>query len=140
MSELLRTPYEALGGADMVRSLVEAFYPRVQGDPELAPIFPADITPVMEKQRRFLTQFLGGPPIYSELYGPPMLRARHLQHPVTPSRRDAWLRCMAAALDEIGLQGVGRDWLWARLTQVAGHMVNREDENREDEQRADEGG
>lgn len=122
-----RTVFEAIGGAETVRRLVEAFYPRVQRDPDLAPIFPPDITPVMERQRRFLTQFLGGPAIYSELYGPPMLRARHLPHPITPARRDAWLRCMAATLEEIGLEALTRDLLLQRLAQVAQHMVNRPD-------------
>lgn len=122
-----QTPYEAMGGAETIRRLVEAFYPRVQRDPDLAPIFPADITPVMERQRRFLTQFLGGPPIYSELYGPPMLRARHLPHPVTPTRRDAWLRCMVAAMEEIELDTLARQWLLQRLAAVARHMVNTPD-------------
>lgn len=127
MARELQTVYEAMGGEETIRRLVEAFYPRVQRDPDLSPIFPADIAPVMEKQRRFLTQFLGGPPIYSEVYGPPMLRARHLPHPVTPVRRDAWLRCMAAAMEEIGLVGDGREWLLDRLTAVAQHMVNTPD-------------
>lgn len=123
----VQTPYERLGGAPIIRRLVEAFYPRVQRDPDLAPIFPDDIRPVMERQYRFLTQFLGGPPLYSEMYGPPMLRARHLPHAVTPRRRDAWLRCMEAALEEIGLDSTAREALLARLAQVAQHMVNRTD-------------
>jgi hemoglobin len=121
------TLYDWIGGAGTVRRLVEAFYPRVQRDPDLAPIFPADIRPVMEKQYLFLTQFLGGPPLYSERYGPPMLRARHLPHPITPRRRDAWLRCMAAALEDIGLPEEVRTFVLARLTPVADHMVNRPD-------------
>ena len=65
--------------------------------------------------------------LYSKLYGPPMLRARHLPHAVTPRRRDAWLRCMAEALEEIGLPPEGRELLLLRLAPVARHMVNRED-------------
>lgn len=119
-----RSAYEELGGGPTIRRLVEAFYPRVQRDPDLGPLFPVDIRPVMERQRRFLTQFLGGPPLYSERYGPPMLRARHLPHPITPRRRDAWLRCMAEALEEIGLEPLQRQWLLQRLAGVATHMVN----------------
>lgn len=119
-----QTLYEAIGGDATLRRLVEAFYPRVQADPDLAPIFPADIDPVMEKQYRFLTQFLGGPALYSMLYGAPALRMRHLPHPVTPVRAQAWLRCMAAAMDEIGLHGPDRDDIFRRLTTTAQHMVN----------------
>jgi hemoglobin len=116
-----------IGGAETIRLLVEAFYARVQRDPDLAPIFPADLRPVMERQRLFLTQLLGGPPIYSELHGPPMLRARHLPHAVTPRRRDAWLRCMAEALQEIRLDELTRGWLLRRLAGIAQQMVNAPD-------------
>ena len=40
--------YDNLGGEKTIRRLVEAFYPRVQRDPLLGPLFPEDITPVME--------------------------------------------------------------------------------------------
>ncbi|MRG29314.1 globin [Laceyella tengchongensis] len=128
MMDQTKTPYEAIGGAKTVRAIVEAFYPRVQAHPLLKPIFPEDITPVMEKQRLFLTQFLGGPPLYSEKYGHPMLRARHLPFPITPARAEAWLACMSEALDEAGVQGEVRDSLWARLVMAAHHMVNTEDQ------------
>lgn len=127
MESAEQTPYAMIGGAETIRLLVEAFYARVQRDPDLAPIFPADLRPVMERQRLFLTQLLGGPPIYSELHGPPMLRARHLPHAVTPRRRDAWLRCMAEALQEIRLDELTRGWLLRRLAGIAQQMVNAPD-------------
>lgn len=123
------TPFDLIGGAAAVERLVEAFYRRVGVHPDLAPIFPDDLRPVAEKQRAFLTQFLGGPPLYSQRYGPPMLRARHLPHPITPRRAAAWLSCMAAALDEAGIRGPIRDLVFARLTQAAHHMVNRPDDD-----------
>lgn len=119
--------YEQIGAEKLAR-LVQAFYPRVAQDPELGPLFPKDLTEVAEKQRRFLTQFLGGPPLYSEVHGHPRMRARHLPFPITPARARAWLRCMAAAMDEIGLGGPARDEMYARLTLTAQHMVNSEDE------------
>ena len=119
--------YTAIGGAETVARLVDAFYPRVQAHPDLAPIFPADIRPVRDRQYLFLTQFLGGPPLYSERYGHPMLRARHLPHPVTPRRAAAWLACMREAMDEIGLAGELREHIFARLAMTAQHMVNTPD-------------
>lgn len=118
------TPYELIGGAEAVARLVDAFYRRVQAHPDLAPLFPADITPVADRQRKFLTQFFGGPPLYSQEHGHPMLRARHLPFPITPARARAWLGCMAAAMDEAGLSGPVRDFLFARLQQTAAHMIN----------------
>lgn len=121
------TAYEAIGGAETVAKLVDAFYPRVLAHPDLAPLFPADITPVRDRQHLFLTQFLGGPPLYSEQYGHPMLRARHAPHRITPAAARAWLGCMAAAMDEIGLTGDVRDFIFERLTTTAHHMVNSAD-------------
>ncbi len=118
------TLYEQIGGAATVRRLVEAFYPRVQADPELQDLFPADIQPVLEKQYRFLTQFFGGPPLYSEAHGQPMLRARHLPFPIDEGRARAWLRCMAAALAEAGVEPALREQMWQRLAGTAAHMIN----------------
>jgi len=118
------TPYEAIGGEETVAKLVDAFYKRVAKHPDLAPIFPKDLTETRRKQYAFLTQFFGGPPLFSARYGPPMLRKRHLPHPITPKRVEAWLACMAEAMDEAGIRGPVREYLFARLTATAHHMTN----------------
>ncbi|MFB0841659.1 globin domain-containing protein [Paenibacillus oleatilyticus] len=118
------TFYEAIGGEAGIRSIVEAFYPKVQAHPLLGPLFPEDITPVMEKQYLFLTQFFGGPPLYSGQYGHPMMRARHLPFPITPERADAWLGCMAEALEETGMERELRLAVLERLKGPAYHFVN----------------
>ncbi|MCS1352774.1 globin [Mechercharimyces sp. CAU 1602] len=124
MAETAFSLYERMGGEATIKELVEAFYPRVQAHPDLAPLFPEDIQPVMEKQTLFLTQFLGGPGLYSQKHGHPMLRARHLPFEVTPTRAEAWLQCMYEALDEIQLTGIVREELWGRLLATARHMIN----------------
>ncbi|MCL6444871.1 MAG: globin [Alicyclobacillus sp.] len=118
------TIYEAIGGAERIRALVTAFYLRVAKDPVLKPLFPEDLTETREKQYAFLTQFFGGPPLYLERYGHPMMRARHLRFRITPRHKEAWLACMASAMDEVGLEGPVRDFMFERLTLTAGHMVN----------------
>jgi hemoglobin len=124
------TLYEKLGGAEAIERLVTAFYRRVAADPKLAPIFPGDWPSTAEKQRLFLTQFTGGPPLYSEVHGHPRLRARHMPFPITPDRAKAWLANMGSAMDEVGLVGAARDELWERLVLTAAHMVNQETESR----------
>lgn len=118
--------YDNLGGAETIRHLVEAFYPRVVADPLIGPLFPADINPVMEKQYMFLTQFFGGPSLYSDMHGHPMMRARHMAFPVTPERAEAWLACMSAALEEIGVDEPLRSFVIQRLSGPANHFVNTE--------------
>lgn len=121
------TLFEAIGGEETIRNLLKSFYPKVYQDPDLSPIFLDGVEGIMQKQYLFLTQFTGGPPLYSDQYGPPQMRQRHMAFAVTPRRAEAWLRCMKEAMDEIGLSGHARQWFYERLTQVAGIMVNSED-------------
>lgn len=118
------TIYEAVGGEEGVRSIVESFYPKVQENPLLGPLFPEDIAPVMEKQVLFLTQFFGGPPLYTQQYGHPMMRARHMAFPVTAERAQAWLGCMRKALDETVEDPDLRLAILERLKAPAYHFVN----------------
>ncbi|GAB6988013.1 hypothetical protein JCM16418A_00630 [Paenibacillus pini] len=118
------TIYENLGGEEAVRALVSVFYPKVQKDPIIGPLFPEDIYPVMEKQFMFLTQFFGGPGLYTQQVGPPMMRARHLPFPITDVHADAWLRCMGEALTEIGVEETLRTFTLNRLSGPAHHFVN----------------
>lgn len=127
MSQPVTTLYEMAGGAETIQSLVTAFYYRVERHPDLAPIFPGDFTDIRSKQYDFLTQFFGGPPLYTQKYGSPMLRARHLKSPVTPKRAESWLHCMSEAMEEVGLMGPLRDTMFDRLTKAAYHMVNVDD-------------
>jgi len=123
-----KTIYEEIGGQETIDKLVNAFYPRVYADPDLSPIFKGDMKEIMRKQRMFLSQFTGGPALYSEEFGPPAMRARHLPHEVTPKRAKCWLRCMGEAFHEIGLDKLpAGQFFYERLTQVAGIMVNTPD-------------
>lgn len=120
--------YEAIGGAEGLRTIVESFYPKVQAHPLLGPLFPEDINPVMDKQFMFLSQFLGGPTLYSDQYGHPMMRARHLPFPITRRHADAWLDCMRRALEDAGLAPELREIMIARLSGPAYHFVNTSEE------------
>ena len=99
-------PYEEIG-PETLSKLVDAFYEKVAAHPLLKPIFPDDLTETARKQKQFLTQYLGGPNIYSQEHGHPMLRARHIPFPITPDRAQAWLECMAIAMDDYGLRSTG---------------------------------
>lgn len=124
-----RTIYELMGGAETVSRLVEAFYPRVQQDPLLSPLFPANIDPVIEKQTLFLTQFFGGPTLYSDRHGHPMMRARHMPFPITRERADAWLACMKEAMADIGMPDDLQAFLIERLRGSAYHFINTPEED-----------
>ncbi|MGM9927285.1 MAG: globin [Bacillus sp. (in: firmicutes)] len=120
------TPFDAIG-EERLHKLIKIFYSYVHQHPLLQPIFPDDLTETIHKQTQFLTQYLGGPPLYTDEHGHPRLRARHLPFEITPERAQAWLQCMAAAMDDIQLEGDIREFLYQRLALTAEHMVNTPD-------------
>jgi hemoglobin len=127
----MQSVYERIGGEKTIRKIVEAFYPRVQAHPELKHLFPEDLSETMEKQLLFLSQFFGGPPLYTEKRGHPRLRARHLPFPIYPHTAEAWLSCMASALDEVGIEEKIRAQMWDRFVMTAYHMINQDHKSHE---------
>lgn len=128
MENNIKTLYTDIGGQETIDKLVEAFYPRVYADEELRPLFEGDIDEIKRKQRMFLPQFLGGPALYSQEFGPPAMRERHLPFEITPKRAKCWLNCMEEAFKDIGLYNTpaGIEF-YKRLVQVASIMVNSSD-------------
>ena len=72
----------------------------------------------------FLLGWLGGPDDYVRQHGHPRLRMRHMHVPVTIAQRDAWLRCMNAALDERDPPAEVREFLRQRFAEVADFLRN----------------
>lgn len=127
MVEKMHTPFDAIG-VEKLHLLVDAFYNRVGQHPDLVPIFPDDLSETARKQKQFLTQYLGGPPLYTSEHGHPMLRARHLPFEITETRAKAWLSCMKDAMDEVELHGPIREDFFSRLILTAQHMINTPEE------------
>lgn len=121
------TLYTRMGGEQTLKKLVHSFYTKVGKHPEIAPLFPDDLTLTAEKQFKFLSQFFGGPPLYIQEYGHPMLRARHLPFAITPERARAWLSCMHETLDELELEADVKQEMLSRFTTTAYHMINTEE-------------
>lgn len=118
--------YEAVGGEETFRRLVHVFYQGVAADPELRPVYPSkNLGPAEEHLRLFLMQYWGGPRSYDELRGHPRLRMRHAHFSIGEAERDAWLRHMRAALDEVGLDPALDAQLWDYLVMAAQSLVNR---------------
>ncbi|PYF06523.1 globin domain-containing protein [Ureibacillus chungkukjangi] len=130
MNRKYTIPYEEIG-AEKLSELLHAFYERVGRHPQLKSIFPEDLTETTRRQIQFQTQYLGGPNLYSDEHGHPMLRARHIPFKITPDRAQAWLECMKEAMDEVGLEGKFRDVYYQRLVLTANHMINSPNEDEE---------
>lgn len=117
------TPYEAIGEGPL-HKLIDVFYANVKRHPDLQQLFPDDLTETIRKQKQFMTQFLGGPSLYTDEHGHPMLRARHIPFEITPERAKAWLSCMHQAMDKIDLDEDFREFYYQRLYMTAQHMIN----------------
>jgi hemoglobin len=117
--------YEAVGGEETFRRLVSRFYQEVAADPVLRPVYPSkDLTPAEEHLRMFLIQYWGGPGTYSEQRGHPRLRMRHAHFAIGEAERDAWLRHMRTAMDELELAPALDAQLWDYLVMAAHSLVN----------------
>ena len=111
-------------GEDNIRTLVDEFYDLVFVHPQISHLFKTDKELIKEKQRMFLTQFFGGPPLYSQRYGHPQLRARHLPHPIGEDDAVAWLSCMSKAVGTLPVAEELKDELFQRFIPTAMFMVN----------------
>lgn len=119
----MQTIYERLGD-DNLNKLVDTFYNKVLNDDRIKGLFQTDIEEVKSKQFMFLTQFLGGPPRYTEVHGHPKLRMRHMPHRVTLDGAGAWLECMAEAISELPIDQTFKDEIFQRFPHAARFMVN----------------
>jgi hemoglobin len=120
--------YEAVGGEQTFTRLVRRFYAEVAADPELRAVYPSkDLGPAEEHLRLFLIQYWGGPTTYDDRRGHPRLRMRHRHFRIGEAERDAWLRHMRTALDEIALSPERDRQLWEYLVMAAQSLVNTPD-------------
>src|SRR5262245_36513879 len=119
------TIYEIAGGDAAFRRLVDSFYARVERDPLLRPLFPADLGPGKERQFLFITQYFGGPGRYNQQRGHPRLRMRHAPFAIGQAERDAWAGHMLAAIDEAGFVEPARGELRDYFGRAATFMINK---------------
>ena len=123
------TPYQMIGGDASVRKLIDTFYDLMDEVPEyyvIRKLHPADITGSRDKLYLFLSGWLGGPPLYNDKFGHPMLRARHLPFAIGTAERDAWMACMTQAAEVVIADEKLRTWLLEQLYKTADWMRNRD--------------
>jgi hemoglobin len=122
------TPYQALGGAEKLRALVDRFYQLMDTEPEyyaIRKLHPQDLSGSAEKLYLFLSGWLGGPPLYQQKFGQPFLRARHLPFSIGVAERDLWLACMRQAMQDVEVEADLGAALADAFAKTADHMRNR---------------
>jgi hemoglobin len=122
------SPYLSIGGDEAVKKLVDRFYDLMDTEPDVSVVrdmHAKSLRLSREKLYKFLSGWLGGPDLYVQQYGHPMLRKRHLPFSITCVERDQWLACMNQALDEQVSDVLMRDQLKASFFKVADFMRNK---------------
>ena len=126
-SQPVATPYEWVGGEASVRALVDRFYDLMDLEPAYAAlraVHGSELTSARDKLFWFLSGWLGGPQEYTDRFGHPRLRMRHMPFAIGILERDQWLACMAQAMRETGLDPDLRARLEKSFFQTADWMRN----------------
>jgi hemoglobin len=125
-----RTLYEVIGGESRVREMVDRFYDLMELEPEFAPLR-AVHGPSLDNARQrlfmFLSGWMGGPDLYIAEHGHPRLRMRHMPFAIGTRERDQWLRAMAWAMEDVGIDEALRLRLMESFYQTADWMRNKPD-------------
>lgn len=130
MSETVTSIYEAIGGEETIWRLVERFYHHMNTLPEaqgIRKMHGPDLSLIKEKLFEYLSGWLGGPRLFEEKYGHPMMRARHLPFKIGKPERDQWMICMVHAFDDTQIQEPYRSEILHSLLNLADHMRNVEE-------------
>lgn len=121
------TPYDVMGGETAIRNLVERFYFYMDSLPEangIRAMHQADLSTAKDKLFKFMSGWLGGPDLFVQEYGHPMLRARHLPFVIGESERDQWMFCMNKAIADVPMNPILETNLKNALQELATHMIN----------------
>ena len=121
------TPFAWIGGEDAVDRLTDRFYDLMDLEPgyaALRSVHGSDLMNARQKLFWFLCGWLGGPQYYTEQFGHPRLRARHMPFKIGILERDQWLACMDQAMGETGVDETLRARLRESFFQTADWMRN----------------
>ena len=122
------TPYERMGGEAGIRRLTHRFYALMDTLPEAAAgraVHPPTLANAEQRLFEYLSGWLGGPSLYIERHGRPMLRRRHLRAAIGAEEVRGWLLCFHRAWDEQTTDAALGEDVLPRIEKLAHHMQNR---------------
>ena len=106
----------------------DSFYDLMDLEPayrELRAAHGSDLASARDKLFWFLCGWLGGPSYYTDQFGHPRLKMRHMPFSIGIVERDQWLACMDQAMGETGVPDDLRERLRGSFFQTADWMRNR---------------
>lgn len=118
--------FQGAGGIEGLETLVETFY-RIMDEAdyakEIRDMHPKDLTETIDKLARFLAGWMGGPRRYQEKYGAINIPHVHSPYVIYTRHAEAWLQCMADALEELEYPQEYREYLLEQLAFPAHRIV-----------------
>lgn len=120
--------YDSVGGDAGLDRLTAAFIRVLLDDPqleELRSIYAGrDLAHYEARLKEFLSGWLGGPPLYLERHGMPMLREGHRRLVITQNARYQWMSAMRSALAKTVSDPEVRLRLEGAFAKMAESLVN----------------
>ena len=127
MTENPMSPYDQLGGEAALHLLTRRFDELMDSLPEAAAcraIHGADLAPARQKLFEYLSGWLGGPPLFTDKYGPPMLRRRHFAARIASREAEGWLLCFRKAWAEMTPDPALTGEILPLVEALGQHMIN----------------
>lgn len=121
--------FEAAGGEEGLRELVDDFYEAMSTLPEARRIrgmHPINLTAARDKLARFLSGWMNGPNTYVEKYGRIIIPHAHRHLDIGDAEIAAWLKCMEVALDKQDYEPDFKSYLLQQLARPAERCRTRE--------------
>lgn len=121
------TPFAWIGGEEKIKAMVERFYDLMDLEPAYADLRRAHGSELAKARQHlfwFLCGWMGGPQYFTDRFGHPRLRARHMPFSIGIKERDQWVACMDQAMAETGIDGALRTRLKESFFQTADFMRN----------------
>ncbi len=115
-------------GENNIYKMLEDFYIEL-GKSSIKEMFTGDLLEASHRSAAFFVFIMGGPPLYQQKYGPPMMRKRHLPFKIDEQARQVWLECFRLTLIDADKKYQFPmeyyDNFWNFLDKFSGWMVNK---------------
>src|SRR5690554_3197731 len=120
------TTFQPAGSVEKLLTLLATFYRIMDAADyarEIRDMHPKDLTETIDKLARFLSGWMGGPRRFQEKYGAINIPHVHSPYVIYEKHAEAWLQCMADALDELDYPQDFREYLLQQLAFPAYRIV-----------------
>lgn len=122
------TPYELIGGAEVVRKIVDRFYDLMDEEPaygRLRAMHATDLTPMRSSLSGFLNAWLGGPRDWFAEHPGVCVMSAHARLDVDAETAEQWVDAMRRAIYESTVEADLGARMSEALTSMARGMIRR---------------